>query len=89
MALPELNAQGELPLGVHQATIDEVTTRFGKGAEQQLKVTDCLKRIYQLACAIGELERLIIFGSYITAKPEPNDIDVVTYLQRRFRCKYL
>ena len=77
MALPELKEQGELPPGVHQATIDEVATRFGKGAGQRLKVTDRLKRLYQIACATGKLERLIIFGSYVTTKPEPNDVDVV------------
>ena len=89
MPLPGLNEQGELPPGVHQATLDEVITRFGQGVGQRLKVTDRLKRIYQLARATGELERLIIFGSYITAKPEPNDVDVVLNFQRRLRCKYL
>lgn len=77
MALPEFNEHGELPSGVHKATIDEVTTRFGKGSGQRLKVTDHLKHIYQIARATGKLEQLIIFGSYVTAKPEPNDIDVV------------
>ena len=77
MTLPELNEQGELPPGVHQATLYEVTTRFGKEAGQRLKVTDRLKRIYQIARATGKLERLIIFGSYVTVKPEPNDVDIV------------
>ena len=77
MALPELNEQGELPPGVHQATIDEVTARFGKGTGQRQDVSDRLKRIYQIARATGKLDRLIIFGSYVTAKPEPNDVDVV------------
>lgn len=42
-----------------------------------MTVTQRLQRIYQLAKSTGHLERILIFGSYITAKPEPNDVDVV------------
>ena len=40
-------------------------------------MTARLERIYQIAKDTGNLQQLIIFGSYITAKPEPNDVDVV------------
>ena len=76
MSLPNLNYAGELPEGVHQATIDEVIAQFG-GTSQREIMTERLQRIYQLAKGTGNLQRLIIFGSYITAKPEPNDVDVV------------
>jgi len=77
MLLPNFTPSGDLPEGVHQATIDEVIARFGSGTSQRQTVTARLQRIYQLAQNTGKLQRLIIFGSYITAKPEPNDIDVV------------
>ena len=77
MPLPNLNYEGELPEGIHPATIDEVIAQFGSGTEQRIIVTEHLKRIYQLAKATGHLQQLLIFGSYITAKPKPNDIDVV------------
>ncbi len=77
MPLPNLNHEGELPEGIHQATIDEVIAQFSSGTEQRLMVTEHLKRIYQLAKETGYLQQLLIFGSYITAKPKPNDIDVV------------
>ena len=77
MALPNLNDAGELPIGVHQATIDEVIAQFGSGTLQREVVTTRLQRIYQIAKGTGNLQQLIIFGSYITAKPEPNDVDVV------------
>lgn len=31
------------------------------------------------------MNRLIVFGSYITAKAEPNDVDVILVLDDRFR----
>ena len=77
MALPNLNDAGELPIGIHQATIDEVIAQFGSGTLQREIVTARLQRIYQLAKNTGSLQQLIIFGSYITAKSEPNDVDVV------------
>lgn len=77
MALPTLNDAGELPIGIHQATIDEVIAQFGSGTLQREVVTARLQRIYQIAKDTGNLQQLIIFGSYITAKPEPNDVDVV------------
>jgi hypothetical protein len=77
MPLPNLNSKGELPEGVHPAPIDEVIARFGIGTPKRQAVTATLLRIYKLAGATGKLERLIIFGSYVTAKPDPNDVDVV------------
>ena len=77
MALPNLNDAGELPIGIHQVTIDEVIAQFGSGTLQREIVTTRLQRIYQIVKGTGNLQQLIIFGSYITAKPEPNDVDVV------------
>jgi predicted nucleotidyltransferase len=77
MPLRNLNHEGELPEGIHGATIDEVAAQFGGGTLQREIVTERLRRIYQLAKDTNKLQRLLIFGSYITAKPEPNDIDVV------------
>ena len=77
MPLPNLNHEGELPEGIHPATIDEVIAQFGSGTEQRIIMSERLKHIYQLAKETGHLQQLVIFGSYITAKPKPNDIDVV------------
>lgn len=51
--------------------------QFGSGTAQRVIVTERLHRIYQLAKDTNHLQRLLIFGSYITAKATPNDIDVV------------
>jgi len=76
MPLPSLNCEGELPEGVHHATMDEVLTQFGDSTPQRQAVTARLRRIYQFASATGKLICLVIFGSYVTARPHPNDIDV-------------
>jgi hypothetical protein len=83
MPLPNLNREGELPEGVHRATIDEILARFGSGTPQRQAVTARLLRIYDLANATGKLECLL-FGSHITATPDPNDVDIVLVMRNDF-----
>lgn len=72
MPLPEYNDNGDLPEGVHEATLDEVVARFGTGSEQRVEVTARLRRILALASSTGGLDRMVVFGSYVSSKPDPN-----------------
>jgi hypothetical protein len=85
MPLPGFNEKGDLGEGVHPATMDEVVARFGSGTVQREAVTRRLLRIYELAKSSGKLDRLLIFGSYITTKPEPNDVDLILVMSDDFR----
>ena len=85
MSLPPFDTEGEFPVGIHQATLEEVVTRFGSGTAQREEVTARLRRIYTLAQATGSLERFILFGSYITDKPSPNDVDIVLIMRNDFQ----
>jgi len=84
MPLPDFNSQGDLPPGVYQATMDEVLVRFGGGTAQRQAVTARLLQICELANATGEMDRLVLFGSYITTKPDPNDIDILLVMRDDF-----
>ena len=82
--LHDFNSEGELPPGVHPATLEEVVSRFGNGSPIREEVTRRLRRIYQLASATGMLQRFVVFGSYVTSKPEPNDVDIVLVMREDF-----
>jgi predicted nucleotidyltransferase len=82
--LPSFNDEGELPVGVHSATLSHVHDRFGQGSLQRRAVADRLKRIYELVASTGHLARFVVFGSFVTAKPEPNDIDIVILMEDAF-----
>ena len=84
MALPPLTETGELPPGVHSAHLPEVLNRFGVGSAQRQAVALRLARIYQVAEASGHLARFIVFGSFVTAKPEPADVDVFLFMEDAF-----
>jgi len=69
---------------VHRTTLGEVLERFGRGSVQRSSVADRLSRLYQLAASTGQLARFVVFGSFITAKTEPNDVDIVLLMEDSF-----
>ena len=85
MPLPEFNAYGDLPPGVHRASWSEVTERFGGTEGQRAVGTRRLAFLYELAQRTRCLTRFVIFGSYVTAKMEPNDVDVILIMDDAFR----
>jgi hypothetical protein len=85
MPLPDFNEFGDLPEGIHAASLAETIARFGSGTAQRVAVTERLYRIYQLAAATGRLDRLIVFGSYVSDANEPNDVDVILVMRNDFR----
>lgn len=84
MLLPAFDVSGDLPPGIHRATIPEALARFGGGSPQRLAVAQRLERIFGLAAATGQLARFIVFGSFVTAKPNPNDVDVLLLMDDAF-----
>jgi predicted nucleotidyltransferase len=84
VALPTFNDDGDLPPGVYQESLAAVLGRFGLGSQQRRAVASRLERIYRLAASTGQLARFVVFGSFVTAKAEPNDVDVVMLMENEF-----
>ena len=84
MALPELTGSGELPLGVHPASLEETLVRFGTGHAQRIAVGKRLERIYQVAASTGHVARFVVYGSFVTAKDHPNDVDIFLVMDDAF-----
>ncbi len=82
--LPAFDADGDLPPGVYPATLAEVLGRLGSGSQQRRTVADRLRRIYLLAVSTRRLARFVVFGSFVTAKPDPNDVDIVMLMEDSF-----
>ncbi len=85
MPIPEFLANGDLPPGVYRTTLNECLTRFGVPTVQRQNVSARFVRVYELATGTGKLDRFIIFGSYVTAKPDPNDVDIILVMRDDFR----
>ncbi len=84
---PEFDSNGDLPVGIHQATITEVSQHFGTGTLQRRIVARRLEKIYNLARSTEQLARFVVFGSFITAKPDPNDVDIFMLMKDSFDSK--
>ena len=84
MTLPEMTDSGELPLGEHTASLQETLDRFSVGHAQRITVGERLERVYQVAASTGHLARFIVYGSFVTDKSQPNDIDVFLVMDDEF-----
>ncbi len=54
---PEFDNNGDLPVGIHRATLPEVLQHFGTGTVQRQLVGQRLERIYNLALGTGQMAR--------------------------------
>src|SRR5436190_17326429 len=79
MPIPEFGDDGLLPAGIHDATADEVVTRYGSQNDRRRILTSRLLRWIELGRIVGA-SRLLVAGSYVTAKDHPGDVDVVMAL---------
>jgi hypothetical protein len=82
MPIPGFNDAGLLPLGVHDCTIGEVRQHLGsfQTTDRRPKLFDKLQALVREAWATGLVSEIIIDGSFVTAKPDPNDIDLILVL---------
>jgi hypothetical protein len=84
VALPPFHEGGDLPPGIHRATLREALERFGTGTIRRRAIALRLGRIDELARSTGHLARLVVFGSFVTDKSEPNDVDVFLLMEDSF-----
>lgn len=80
--LPEFDIDGDLPPGIHQATLDELEAQLGRFvvSDRRINLFGLFRQLMTMARSSGIVDRLLVGGSFVTAKPEPNDIDVVVII---------
>ena len=83
--LPPLAADGVLPPGVHPAPLDEIIARFGADNAVRRNLAQRLGHILELAEGTEHLRRAFVWGSFVTAKPEPRDVDLMLVMSAQFR----
>src|SRR5438067_4970393 len=82
MPIPELSAEGLLPPGTYDCTLQEIQQRFGRfeTSEQRPRLYAKLGQLVVAMKESGMFEALLIDGSFVTAKAVPNDVDAVAVL---------
>jgi hypothetical protein len=83
MPIPALEENGLLPPGLYQADLCEIWERFGRTSERRRMLFNRLQTFVDAARHVGAL-RVFIAGSYVTAKTNPGDVDVVIWVGAGF-----
>ena len=80
--IPDLDEDGYLPPGIHEATFEELVERFGNSIQTRVLRTWALNELFNLVeeYAIG----MYIDGSYVTNKIAPGDIDILLIVPEDF-----
>ena len=80
--IPAFTEQGFLPPGIHRATVEEFKERFVvfQGSDRRFQIFGDLEKLFDQAARSGIIKRIIMAGSFVTAKPEPNDFDCLVVL---------
>jgi hypothetical protein len=74
VSIPPFGEGGNLPHGIHDASWEEIVTRFGGTAWRRELLAGLREALEILRDA--DCRRAYINGSFVTAKEEPGDFDV-------------
>jgi hypothetical protein len=84
MVLPEFTSDGDLPLGVHLADWQEFGSRFGTQTPRRVWLLGRLQALVSLAANTGKLRRVFVWGSFVTTKASPKDVDILLIMDEDF-----
>lgn len=85
MPIPTLNADGLLPEGVHDCTLNEIRDRFGgfQRTDARPRLFERLEKFIKESKASGMVTAIVVDGSFVTAKDAPSDIDLILVTVQR------
>jgi hypothetical protein len=82
--LPPFDENGNLPAGVYRANEDEIVGRFVEVSPRRKWLGEKLREMLLLARSTNRLERVFIWGSFVTAAEAPGDLDVLLVMAKGF-----
>ena len=83
MGIPGLTREGTLPRGVHPATLADVRVAFGGTTARRVELMMALESAVKRAWR-SDVLRILVDGSFVTAKKEPRDVDLVFRVDEGF-----
>jgi hypothetical protein len=77
--LPSFNEHGLHPVGIHDCTFEEAHSRFGtfQASDRRSQLWAKFRDFFHEAQATRLVDAVLLNGSFVTAKPNPNDIDLI------------
>lgn len=87
--LRAFNRDGNLPEGVHVATVEEVVSRFATTSARRKWLGEQFRGLLAMAKSTEKLQRVFLWGSFVTSKDLPNDMDVLLVMSADFELNKL
>ena len=83
--LPEFTEYGALPPGVYKASLEEIEARYGtfQRSDRRTQLMAIVREFVQEVRACRWVRRLLLAGSLVTRKDEPDDIDILLVFERQ------
>src|SRR5262245_14291635 len=77
---------GVLPEGIHDCTLDEIDRAFGRfqKSDRRIRLMEKLVAYLAEARSVTFIKAILIDGSFVTAKEEPEDIDLIVVVPADF-----
>ena len=82
--IPEFNKDGNLSEGVHYVEEAGFLEHFCSTSARRKWLGARFKELLAMIKSTGQLERLFVWGSFVTAKDSPNDIDILLMMKATF-----
>jgi hypothetical protein len=73
-----------ITLGVHIADWQEFEARFCSSSPRRVWLSGRLRILLEFAATGGKLRRIFVWGSFVTGKPAPGDIDILLIMDEDF-----
>jgi len=83
--LPEFNIDGNLPEGIYTIGAEEFFNSFSTGSGRRKWLGRQLHELFRLVKLTGKVERVFVWGSFISAKESPNDVDLLLLMNVDFQ----
>ena len=83
--VPEFNLDGNLPEGIHSVSEDEFLDHFATSSARRKWLGERLKEILALGKSTGKVKRIFVWGSFVTVKESPNDVDILLVMSEDFQ----
>ena len=80
--LPEFNARGVLPPGLHRTRLDEFRTKLGFNPER-LDMIECGLELVLAELKAHKVRQVFVGGSFVTERSLPGDIDMYVVVPDR------
>jgi predicted nucleotidyltransferase len=94
--IPKFNVDGNLPEGIHSFGEEEFFDHFATQSVRRKWLGERIREVIALAKLTRKVERMFIWGSFVTAKESPNDVDILLVMSEDFQietvaeeCRYL